>query len=183
MSATNQPDLDEATVALTTPALPAPHHKYPTVCVNCIASGYTPAAPQTIKTTPHGTTTDESTKDNDKPVYCGGCDRNLIVNPTPTLDEAFEQPTDLPVAHPDHPTACTRCIARGFIPPETGRRRDIVIDNCEFYLLNGVGLTEAAEREGYGDRSHLDSVLRRWGRLDLSHALAALDPVQVRERL
>lgn len=115
-------------------------------------------------------------------VTCMGCERPLALPAEPTLEEAFASPAEAPVVSNRHPEVCQDCIDDGFVPPKPRRRRDIVIENCEFYLANGIGLTEAAEREGYSDRSHLDSVLRRWRRLELTHALGALDPAQVRER-
>lgn len=125
-------------------------------------------------------------KEPQPPSRCGACDR-ILVSSNPTLSEAQASDTfdseERAVAHDKYrTTGCVDCVAIGFVPPKPVRRRDAVIENCEFYVATGIGLTEAAAREGYSDRSHLDSVLRRWQRLDLSHALSANDPAQVRDR-
>lgn len=113
---------------------------------------------------------------------CLGCEARLGLSAQPTLEEATTDPADRLAVPSKDPQVCQECADDGFVAPKPQRRRDVVIENCEFYLANGIGLTEAAEREGYSDRSHLDSVLRRWRRLDLTHALGALDPDKVRER-
>lgn len=182
MAMTNQPSLDHILTGAGFD-VPAPHHKYTTVCVDCVSAGYRPqdepSTPPVITGAPvQNVTADEPPEK----VLCLGCDTNLTVNPNPTLDEAAATSIDLPVPHRKHPNVCTDCMDRGFVPPKTIKRRDVVIENCEFYLANSIGLNEAAQREGYADRSHLDSVLRRWGRLDLTHALGALDPIQLRDR-
>jgi hypothetical protein len=180
LASTNQPNLEEMLTGKIDPN-PAPHFKYVTVCVNCIENGYQPPVlddDDDLEAT--------AAKAVVAPIFdvvpCAGCDRNLNINANQTLIEAVTTDPAVATAHRKFPNVCTDCIARGFVPPKTLRRRDIVIENCEFYVANGIGLTEAAGRENYSDRSHLDSVLRRWGRLDLTHALGALDPMQVRER-
>lgn len=200
MAATNQPMLDPLLNGDDLDA-PAPHYKHTHVCVECVHAGWTPetVVVRPVKVAP--ATPDAEKADEVKlPTHCEACERALIDDETTKVEPDRKrrrgpaEPLELlalipdpskkgPLRHPDHVHVCWDCINKGYQPSALVKRRDVVIENCEFYLAHNIGLTEAADREGYGDRSHLDSVLRRWGRLDLTHALGALDPAQVRERL
>jgi len=117
---------------------------------------------------------------------CGGCDGSLKLldaNGEPAPD--IMQPLgSLPRATVTHAKgnggtitqwvdACQTCWDYGYRTPPTPTRAEIVIANCLEHAANGVGLQDAAAREGYAKPAFLDSVLRRWGRRDISGLLFA----------
>ena len=118
----NQPTLDDLLNDITAPP---PHYRHTTVCVDCVASGYTPGSqpPATVQPAPvpAPAATVKPKHQLAAPTMrpCLGCDRDL--NPPviePTLVEASNSDPNIPTAHPEHTGVCTDCIADGFRPPD-----------------------------------------------------------------